>query len=126
MATYDKIVFDLMNIKRGQLSDDDIGDERQLKNLVKDVSEYQHKLIDTFWPGPLTIIFDKKDEISEVISGGLSTIAIRMPSNEIAKELIELSGVPIAAPSANAIRGTRAAASTKPTNCFRFTFAFPS
>lgn len=78
-----------------------ISEEEQLKELANDVSENQRKLINTFWPGPLTIIFEKKNTISDIVSGGLPTIAVRMPSNLIAHELINLARVPIAAPSAN-------------------------
>lgn len=78
-----------------------IGDKDQLKRLVENVTEFQQKLIDIFWPGPLTIVFEKKDNVSNIVSGGLSTIAVRMPSNIVARELVNLSGVPIAAPSAN-------------------------
>ena len=58
-------------------------------------------LIDNFWPGPLTLIVKSKDAIPKVTRGGLETVGVRLPDNEIARELIELSGVPIAAPSAN-------------------------
>ena len=58
-------------------------------------------LIDNFWPGPLTLIVKSKDAIPKVTRGGLDTVGVRLPDNEIARELIELSGVPIAAPSAN-------------------------
>lgn len=59
------------------------------------------KLIENFWPGPLTLILKKKDIIPDNVSAGLDTIGIRMPDNRIALELIKLSNVPIAAPSAN-------------------------
>ena len=78
-----------------------ISEKNQLEELVNNITENQKKLIETFWPGPLTIIFEKKDTISNIVSGGLPTIAIRMPSNIFAQELIQLTGVPIAAPSAN-------------------------
>lgn len=57
-----------------------------------------------FWPGPLTLILPKKEDggVSDLVSAGLSTIAVRMPDHPVALSLIELSGVPIAAPSANA------------------------
>ncbi|MBQ3923999.1 MAG: threonylcarbamoyl-AMP synthase [Firmicutes bacterium] len=58
-------------------------------------------LIDNFWPGPLTLIVKSKDAIPKVTRGGLETVGVRLPDNEIARKLIELSGVPIAAPSAN-------------------------
>ena len=59
------------------------------------------RLAEKFWPGPLTLILRKKPIISGLVSAGLNTVAIRMPENKIALKLIELSGVPIAAPSAN-------------------------
>ena len=72
-----------------------------LDYLVKDVPKVAQEFMEKFWPGPLTIILDKKDIIPDETSAGLSTIGIRMPNNEIALKLIELSGKPIAAPSAN-------------------------
>ena len=72
-----------------------------LEDLVKKVSKIEQKLMDNFWPGPLTIIFDRKKCVPNVVTAGLDTVGIRMPSNEIARKLIEFSGVPIAAPSAN-------------------------
>lgn len=73
----------------------------ELNKLVKRIPENAKIMADKFWPGPLTMIFEKKDIISKKITGGLETVAIRMPQNKIAKELIRLSGCPIAAPSAN-------------------------
>ncbi|MCF7926584.1 MAG: threonylcarbamoyl-AMP synthase [Candidatus Izimaplasma sp.] len=58
-------------------------------------------LIDTFWPGPLTLVLYKKSVIPDEITGGLKTVAIRFPDNEIAKGLIQQSNLPICAPSAN-------------------------
>lgn len=68
---------------------------------ASDVSNEALRLMDMFWPGPLTLIFKKKDIISKTITGGLETVAIRLPSNDIARKIIEASGCPIAAPSAN-------------------------
>lgn len=68
---------------------------------AKEVPEIANKLIDKFWPGPLTIILKKKDIIPDVTSAKLDSIGIRMPDNEIARKLIELSNTTIAAPSAN-------------------------
>ena len=78
-----------------------IANIEMLKELVQNVGEIEEKLIKNFWPGPITIIFEKKPIIPDVITGGLNTVAIRMPSNEIARKLIEYSNLPIAAPSAN-------------------------
>ena len=72
-----------------------------LNQIAKNINEVEFKLMDAFWPGPLTLILERKDIVPDVVTGGLSTVGIRMPSGEIAKNLIEYSGVPIAAPSAN-------------------------
>jgi L-threonylcarbamoyladenylate synthase len=69
--------------------------------LALEVKPYVYKLMDDFWPGPITFVFKKRPEISTVVSGGLDTIAVRMPNHAIALRLIALSGKPIAAPSAN-------------------------
>lgn len=71
--------------------------EKYATNISKDV----FKLINNFWPGPLTIILKNKNVVSKETTGGKDTIALRMPDNEIALELIKKSGCPIAAPSAN-------------------------
>lgn len=78
-----------------------ISNLEMLKKLVKEVGNIEKKLIDAFWPGPLTIIFNKTGIVPKIITAGLETVAIRMPSNEIARKLIEYSETPIAAPSAN-------------------------
>ena len=78
-----------------------ISNLEMLKKLVTEIGKTEKKLIEKFWPGPLTIIFNKSNIVPNIITAGLETVAIRMPSNEIAKRLIEYSGVPIAAPSAN-------------------------
>ena len=74
---------------------------KDISNLVKEVPAIAQELINKFWPGPLTIILEKKDIVPNVTSANLNTIGIRMPNSEIALKLIELSGKPIAAPSAN-------------------------
>lgn len=74
---------------------------KEISGLVKDVPEVAQKIIDKFWPGPLTVILEKKDIIPNVTSANLNTIGIRMPNSEIALKLIELAERPIAAPSAN-------------------------
>ena len=58
-------------------------------------------LIEQFWPGPLTLVVNKKECVPMTTTGGLDTVAVRMPDNPIALELIRLAGCPIAAPSAN-------------------------
>lgn len=78
-----------------------IANLEMLKKLVMEVGKVEEKLIEKFWPGPLTIVFKKKTVVPDVITGGLDTVAIRMPSDIIAHKLIEYSNCPIAAPSAN-------------------------
>jgi len=71
-----------------------------LKSIVLDIGPIEQSLIDSFWPGPLTIIFKKKDVIPSIVSGGLDSIGVRLPDNSIALELIEKSS-PLVGPSAN-------------------------
>ncbi len=79
-----------------------IADKNELGALVKNVSESAEKLMKKFWPGPLTIIFQKSDIVPYGTTGGLETVAIRMPSHPVAQELLKVAKVPVAAPSANA------------------------
>lgn len=78
-----------------------IADIESLRELVKDVPEKAYQLANKFWPGPLTMIMCKSNKVPYGTTGGLDTVAIRMPSNKIALQLIRESGVCIAAPSAN-------------------------
>jgi len=64
-------------------------------------SPLYYKLAEAFMPGPLTVIMPKRDIIPSTVTGGLDTVAVRCPSHRVARRLIRLSGVPIAAPSAN-------------------------
>src|SRR3954465_9353791 len=78
-----------------------IADRSQLSSFVSEVPKTAEKLIDAFWPGPLTIIFKKKDGVlSEKATAGLSTVAVRMPDHPVALALLKSCGLPIAAPSA--------------------------
>lgn len=69
--------------------------------LVKEIPEAGKKLMEAFWPGPLTMIFPKSHKVPYGTTGGLDTVAIRMPDDPVANRLIALAGVPVAAPSAN-------------------------
>ena len=73
----------------------------ELTPLVKAVPETCRKLAGAYWPGPMTLVMDKSDVIPGETTGGLDTLAVRMPVHPVAAKLIELSGVPVAAPSAN-------------------------
>ena len=78
-----------------------ISEKKDLQKLAKEVPPQATKLVGRFWPGPLTIVLKKSRIVPCVVTAGLKTVAIRMPANKIALELIRKSGVPIAAPSAN-------------------------
>lgn len=78
-----------------------ISDIEMLGKISKDISDIEFKLMNSFWPGPFTIILNKTDLVPSVVAGGLDTVGVRMPSSEIARNLIKFADVPIAAPSAN-------------------------
>ena len=78
-----------------------VADKKDVYDLVENIDGRAKLLMEKFWPGPLTIVFKKKDIIPARTSGGLDTVAIRMPSDPVARQLIRRAGVPIAAPSAN-------------------------
>ena len=78
-----------------------IADISDLEKIVKNIPEKANKLAKAFWPGPLTMIFEKSDLVPLETTGGLNTVAVRMPNHKIALELIRQSGGYIAAPSAN-------------------------
>ena len=72
-----------------------------IENVAKDITNIEYSIIEKFFPGPLTIILKKKETIPDVLTAGSDTIGIRMPANDIALNLINYAGVPIATPSAN-------------------------
>ena len=78
-----------------------IADFNQIYDLCPAVPPQAKQLAEAFWPGPLTMIFPKKDIVPYGTTGGLDTVAVRMPVDPVANCLIHLAGVPIAAPSAN-------------------------
>ncbi|MBK9293117.1 MAG: threonylcarbamoyl-AMP synthase [Oligoflexia bacterium] len=82
-----------------------ICDITQLDRIAEEVPEKARILIKKFWPGPLTIIFNKSKNISDKITASLKTVAVRMPSNNVALNLIKESNTVIAAPSANKFQG---------------------
>ncbi|MGL2965833.1 L-threonylcarbamoyladenylate synthase [Flavobacterium sp. XGLA_31] len=78
-----------------------IGSKNQLDDLAEKVPEIAQKLIDRFWPGPLTLILRKKNKVPDFVTGGKETVAIRMPNHGKTLQLLNLLPFPIAAPSAN-------------------------
>lgn len=73
----------------------------EISELVKEIPTDAKILMERFWPGPLTFILKRSNQVPDVITGGLDTVAIRMPSHPIASTLISMAKVPVAAPSAN-------------------------
>lgn len=78
-----------------------ISDKKEVKELSNSIPSKAFELMDRFWPGPLTLVLEKSELVPEIITAGLSTVAIRMPSHPVALALIRESGLPVAAPSAN-------------------------
>jgi len=79
-----------------------ISEMDQMNDLYdSNINDLVNALAQSFWPGPLTIVHPKSARVPDIVTAGLNTVAVRMPSHPIALELIRLSGTPIAAPSAN-------------------------
>ena len=78
-----------------------IGEKAGLRELTDLMTRDMELLMDAIWPGPMTMVVPAKDIVPRVTTGGLDTVAVRMPSDEVARKLIIESGLPIAAPSAN-------------------------
>lgn len=78
-----------------------IADPKQLNVVIGSLPVLGQRLIEAFWPGPLTLVLPKQQVIPDLITAGLSTVAVRMPSHPVAQALIREAGTPIAGPSAN-------------------------
>ncbi len=72
-----------------------------VKQYTEDIPRSAYRLAEAFWPGPLTMILPKKNNVPEIVTGGLDTVAVRMPSHPVMRKVIDLVGRPLAAPSAN-------------------------
>ena len=92
-------------IAKGRPSDNPlilhISEFEELNPIVREISPAAQKLMDAFWPGPLTMVFPKSDIVPEKATGGLDTVAVRFPNHPVARAIIKAAGLPIAAPSAN-------------------------
>ncbi len=75
--------------------------KNDVRKLWDTVPETARRLMDAFWPGPLTLVHTKTDIVPDVVTAGLDTVAVRMPEHKTARALIQAAGVPVAAPSAN-------------------------
>ncbi len=78
-----------------------IAQKEQLSQIVREITSTVEKLMEAFWPGPLTMVLPRRPEISDAVTAGLDTVAVRLPSHPVARKLIQEAGVPLAAPSAN-------------------------
>ncbi len=78
-----------------------VADPAEAERFWAKVPDLARKLIEKFWPGPLTLVLPKREIIPDIVTAGLPTVAVRMPSHPVALALIRAAGVPIAAPSAN-------------------------
>ena len=78
-----------------------IAEIEELENLAAEIPENAKLLAEKFWPGPLTLVLPKKENVPNLTTGGLSTVAVRMPKKQISRDIIKLAGFPLAAPSAN-------------------------
>lgn len=103
-ATNDKAVEKIFKAK-GRPQDNPlivhISDYEMLKYVATNINSIEKKLMDKFWPGPLTIILKSSNNVAKSVTAGLDTVGVRMPSNNIALKIIETFNIPIAAPSAN-------------------------
>jgi len=78
-----------------------VADEAMLAEVTGEIPERARRLIDAFWPGPLTLLLPRSAAISDAVTAGRQLVGVRMPAHPVALELIRLAGVPVAAPSAN-------------------------
>ena len=102
---FDETAIKKIFLAKGRPSDNPlivhISDIDEIYNLVSEFTCEAQKLANSFWPGPLTIILKKSKIIPDSVSGGLDSVAVRLPDNIIARKIIKEAGFPLAAPSAN-------------------------
>ena len=103
--TFDEDAVKKIFVAKGRPSDNPlivhIAKFEDLASLVKEIPEKVKIMAEKFWPAPLTMIMKKSEKISNVVSGNLDTVAVRLPKSKHARDIIESCGVPLAAPSAN-------------------------
>lgn len=78
-----------------------IAESHEVAKLARRVPANARALMEKYWPGPLTVVLERTGIVPDIVTGGLDTVAIRLPASEVARGLIRLAGVPVAAPSAN-------------------------
>lgn len=104
-SAFDENAASMIYAAKGRPSDNPlivhISDYSELDTVVREIPKGAELLFSHFSPGPLTVIMKKADTLAKTVTAGLDTVAVRIPSNPVARALIKASGVPIAAPSAN-------------------------
>ncbi len=78
-----------------------VAEAGDIEKFCHSIPQAAYTLAEKFWPGPLTMVLPAKDIVPKCTTAGLSTVAVRCPDNDVTRQIIKLSGVPIAAPSAN-------------------------
>ncbi len=78
-----------------------VSDREMVRRVAAEIPNVAHELMDRFWPGPLSLVMRKGDDVPDVVTAGLDSVSVRMPSHRVALALISEAGVPVAAPSAN-------------------------
>jgi L-threonylcarbamoyladenylate synthase len=78
-----------------------IGDRKMLREVAREVPQNAQRLMDVFWPGPLTLLLPKRTELPDLVTAGLPRVGLRMPAHPVAQALLRAAGIPVAAPSAN-------------------------
>ncbi len=104
-SAYDSVAISKVFTAKGRPQDNPlivhISDLRMLAQVATDIPQKAYECAQKFWPGPFTMILPRGDKIADSVSAGLDTVAVRMPANKMALDIIKTSGLPLAAPSAN-------------------------
>ncbi len=104
-SAYDSVAISKVFAAKGRPQDNPlivhISDLEMLSEIAIDIPDKAYDCARAFWPGPFTMILPRGDKIADSVSAGLDTVAVRMPANKTARDIIRLSGLPLAAPSAN-------------------------
>lgn len=78
-----------------------IGEARMVEEVAREIPENARRLMQVFWPGPLTLLLPKRDEVPDLVTSGLPRVGLRMPAHPVAAALLRAAEIPVAAPSAN-------------------------
>lgn len=78
-----------------------IGDPARIGQVAREIPANAQRLMDVFWPGPLTLLLPKRAEVPDVVTAGLPRVGLRMPAHPVAQALLRAAAIPVAAPSAN-------------------------